>query len=95
MKGGTLDSKEIITFDQGMMDPVDCHQWGFTAAKYEAKKSASNSTFHATSKSEKEGTMVWQGKITGEEIEETVVWSKAGQDPIQYTYKGKEAAPEK
>jgi hypothetical protein len=93
--GGKSDSKETLIFDKGMMDPVDCHQWGFAATKYEGKKSAEWSSFHATCKSDKEGTMVWQGKITADKIDGTVVWSKSGQDPITYTFNGKEAAAEK
>ena len=95
MKDGTLDSKETLVFDQGTMDPLNCHQWGFTTSKYEAKNSGALSTFHVTCKSDKEGTMTWQGKVTGQEIEGTVVWDKTGQNAIRYTFKGKEAVPEK
>ena len=92
MKGGTLDSKETIVFDQGMMDPLDCHQYGFTAAKYEGKNSAGMYTWRAVSKSDKEGTMSWQGKITGDKIEGNVSWTKEGQATINYTFKGTTAS---
>ena len=88
MKGGTLDSKETIVFDQGMMDPLDCHQYGFTAAKYEGKNSNGMFTWRSVSKSDKEGTMSWQGEITGDKIEGNVSWTKEGQAPINYTFKG-------
>ena len=88
MKGGTLDSKETIVFDKGMMDPLDCHQYGFTAAKYEGKNSGEMYTWRAVSKSDKEGTMAWQGKITGDKIEGNVSWTKEGQAPVNYTFKG-------
>jgi hypothetical protein len=88
MKGGALDSKETIVFDQGMMDPLDCHQYGFTAAKYEVKNSGGMYTWHVITKSDKEGTMSWQGKITGDNIEGNVSWTKEGQAPINYTFKG-------
>jgi len=90
-KDGNSDSKETLVFDKGMMDALECHQWGFTAAKYEGKNSSGVSSFHSTAKSEKEGTMVWQGKITADKIEGTVVWSKSGQDPIKYTFQGQQA----
>lgn len=88
MKDGTLDSKETLVFDQGMMDPLNCHQYGFIAAKYEGKNSAGMFTWRCVSKSDKEGTMAWQGKITGDKIEGNVSWTKEGQAPINYTFKG-------
>ena len=87
---GKVDSKETLVFDKGMMDPLDCHQWGFTAATCQAKQSGQMATFRVVCKSEKEGTMAWQGKVTGEVIEGSVVWSKEGQDAINYTFTGKE-----
>lgn len=88
MKGGTLDSKETLVFDKGSMDPLECHQYGFTATEYEAKSAAGQYTFRVISKSDKEGTMAWQGKINGDQIDGSVVWTKEGQDPIHYTFKG-------
>jgi hypothetical protein len=87
---GTLDSKETLVFDKGMMDPLDCHQWGFSAATCQAKKSGEMYTFRTVCKSEKEGTMAWQGKVGGSVIEGTVVWTKEGQEPINYTFTGKQ-----
>jgi hypothetical protein len=92
MKGATLDSKETIVFDNGMMDPLDCHQYGFTAAKYEGKNSGGMYTWRVVSKSDKEGTMAWQGKITGDKIGGSVSWTKEGQAAINYTFKGTTAA---
>lgn len=95
MKGGTLDSKETIVFDKGMMDPLDCHQYGFTAAQYQAKNSGTTYTWRAISKSDKEGTMAWQGTITGDKIEGKVSWTKEGQAAINYTFKGTAIKSEK
>ncbi len=95
MKNGTLDSKETLVFDKGMMDPLQCHQYGFAATDYQAKNAAGMSTFRAICKSEKEGTMAWQGKITDGKIDGDVVWTKEGQDAIHYTFKGAEAKAEK
>lgn len=88
--GDKLDSKETLVFDKGLMDPLDCHQYGFTASVCQAKKSGDLFTFRVVCKSEKEGTMAWQGKVTGANIEGTVVWSKASQSDINYTFSGKE-----
>lgn len=88
MKDGALDSKETLVFEKGSMDPLQCHQYGFTAAAYQAKNTAEAYTFKVITKSEKEGTMAWQGKITGDKIVGMVTWTKAGQDAIHYTFKG-------
>ena len=93
MQGDKTDSKETLVFDNGMMDPLDCHQYGFTAANYQAKNSGAMFTWVAISKSEKEGTMAWQGKITGDQIEGTMSWSKPGQATINYTFKGTVVKP--
>jgi len=85
---GTADTKETLVFDNGMMDPLDCHQWGFTATAYQAKNAAGMSTFRVICKTEKEGTMSWEGKVTGDTIEGSVSWKKEGQAPIYYTFKG-------
>ena len=92
---GKHDSDETIVFSSGMMDPLDCHQYGFTAANYQAKVASGMTTWMSISTSEKEGKMAWQGKITGDKIEGSVVWTKDGQDPITYTFTGKESKPEK
>ena len=88
MQGDKPDAKEAIVFDNGMMDPLDCHQYGFTATAYQAKNSGNMLTWVCITKSEKEGTMAWQGKITGDQIDGSVSWSKAGQATINYTFKG-------
>jgi len=93
MQGDKMDSKETIVFDNGMMDPLDCHQYGFTAANYQAKNSGDMLTWVARSKSEKEGTMAWQGKIRGDQIEGSVSWTKPGQATINYTFKGTAVKP--
>jgi hypothetical protein len=88
MKAGTVDSKESLVFENGKMDPLQCHQYGFSATAYQGKNQAGLYTFKTVSLSEKEGTMTWQGKINGDQIDGTVVWTKKGQEPIQYTFKG-------
>jgi hypothetical protein len=95
MKDGVLDSKERLVFADHQMDPLDCHQWGFTAAAYQAKNSGEMKTFSSVCRSEKEGTMAWQGKVKGQEIEGTMVWSKQGQATYNYTFKGREVKDEK
>ena len=35
-----------------------------------------------------EGKAEWEGAVKGDDISGTFIWSKEGQDPIIYTYKG-------
>ncbi|MFI5135791.1 MAG: hypothetical protein ACHQD9_08060 [Chitinophagales bacterium] len=95
MKDGKFDSKETLVFDKGMMDPIDCHQYGFSATRNNVKQAGDLITFMVICKSEKEGTMNWQGKVTGENVEGSVSWVKEGQATINYTFKGQEVKPEK
>ncbi len=88
MKDGKADSKESLVFDKGMMDPVQCHQYGFSSSAYQAKNSAGGITFAAICKSADEGTMGWQGKATGDKIEGSVAWMKEGQETVHYTFTG-------
>lgn len=88
MQGDKMDSKETIVFANGTMDPLDCHQYGFTATSYQAKNTAGMLTWVCITKSDKEGTMAWQGKISGDQIDGSVSWTKPGQAVINYTFKG-------
>ena len=38
--------------------------------------------------SPKEGTIRWKGTVTGDHVEGTYVWTKAGQADIEYWLKG-------
>lgn len=95
MKDGKLDSKETLVFENGMMDALECHQYGFSATRNNVKQAGDLITFMVISKSEKEGTMNWQGKVTGENIEGSVSWVKQGQATINYTFKGTEVKSQK
>lgn len=87
-KDNKLDSKETLVFEKGMMDPLDCHQYGFSATPYQAKNVSGRVTFATYSKSETEGNMGWQGTVSGDKIEGSLVWSKEGQERISYTFLG-------
>jgi hypothetical protein len=38
--------------------------------------------------SAKEGKMVWAGRVRGDRIEGTMVWTKEGQAPADYWFRG-------
>lgn len=106
-KGGDLDGKtfqvtvtdpqgkgepDTITFAAGQLDSVGCQKYGFPKAPYKVTKSGSAVTFSSEAKSAKEGMNKWEGKVEGDKIEGTLVWTKPGQAPISYKFNGKVVA---
>lgn len=79
---------DVITFNNGTMDPEGCHQYGFTAAPYKLNSTDKKLTFSSTCTSPAEGTIVFEGSISGESISGTMVWTKTGQADIRYEYTG-------
>ncbi len=86
-KDSEATDDELI-FKDGTFFSSDCEQYGFSPAKYESKSKDDVTMFKSTLTSEKEGKAEWEGKVKGDNIEGTFIWSKEGQDPIVYTYKG-------
>ncbi len=87
-KGKDNGDPEEFVFKDGMFDPLQCHPWGFGAAPYTAKKVGEVTQFAATTVSAKEGKMTWTGRVRGDRIEGTMVWSKDGQEPADYWFRG-------
>jgi hypothetical protein len=87
-KGKEKGDPETFVFKDGTFDPLDCHKWGFSGAPYTTKEEDGRIHFTAETKSEKEGTMSWKGAVQGDAISGTVVWTKQGQAPIEYWFKG-------
>jgi len=81
-------SQDELIFKDGTFFSAGCEQYGFTPAKYEAKSKGGAIMFKSTLMSGKEGKAEWEGAVKGDEISGTMFWSKEGQDPIIYTYKG-------
>ncbi|GJM16745.1 MAG: hypothetical protein DHS20C13_20720 [Thermodesulfobacteriota bacterium] len=86
-KDGEATDDEII-FKDGTFFSADCEQYGFSAAPYEYRTKDGITLFITSSTSEKEGEIQWEGKVEGDEISGTMIWSKTGQDPIFYKYAG-------
>src|SRR5262245_61402380 len=57
-KGKAKGEPESFVFADGRFDPLDCHQWGFSAAPYTARSEAGVVHFEAETVSPKEGSMV-------------------------------------
>ena len=75
---------DTLTFKKGTFDSSGCQQYGFKATSY----TGDGASFTATAKSAKEGTTEWSGTIKDEAIEGRMVWTKAGQAPLIYTFAG-------
>lgn len=86
-KDGESRDDEII-FKDGTFFSTDCEQYGFGAAPYEHRTKDGITMFITSSTSEKEGEIQWEGKVEGDKISGTMIWQKAGQEPIFYKYKG-------
>ncbi len=81
-------SKDELIFKDGTFFSAECEQYGFTPTSYESKSKGDTILFESTANSDKEGKTEWEGSVNGDEISGTMIWSKQGQDPIIYTYKG-------
>ena len=81
-------TKDELIFKDGTFFSTECEKHGFTPAPYESKSKAGAVLFKSTLTSVKEGKTEWEGSVTGDEISGTMFWSKEGQDPVIYTYKG-------
>ncbi|MDX2134252.1 MAG: hypothetical protein SFV52_05685 [Saprospiraceae bacterium] len=85
--GGKSEGVETMTFKAGKVENDVCTQWGFGSSDYSCD---ADGKFRYTLTSEKEGRMDWEGQVTGNTVSGKMVWVKAGQDDIHYTFKGEE-----
>jgi hypothetical protein len=83
-KGKTSTEKDDVDFANGKLHSKGCDQWGFGAGAYKTD----GNKFEADTTSAKEGKIHWSGTVVGDKIEGTYVWTKAGQKPIEYGFKG-------
>lgn len=79
---------EQVVFNDSMFDNLQCHEWGFTAGKYTATRDGENYNFEATMESPNEGSMMWKGMVMGDMVHGEMIWKKAGQADLHYTFEG-------
>jgi len=84
---GKLEGTEMMMFKDGKVENDVCTQWGFGSGAYTLDD---NGNFKYTLTSEKEGKMDWEGQVAGISVSGKMVWVKAGQGDIHYTFKGEE-----
>lgn len=84
---GKSDGQENLVFMNGKASNDQCTQYGFGDGAYTCSP---DYHFAYTLTSPNEGRMDWDGQVKGEKIEGKMVWVKAGQDDIHYTFSGTE-----
>lgn len=97
---GTLDGKtftvtvtdpqkkadpDTLVFAKDTFDSTLCAQWGFRPAAYTV---GADGTVTADQASATEGSSHWSLKVTGDRIDGSMDWSKAGQATIHYVVTG-------
>jgi hypothetical protein len=87
-QGKPSDAKDTLEFTGTMFHSEGCDAWGFESGAYTTAADGDATTFQSTTTSEKEGTIEWKGTVRGNEIEGTYRWTKEGQKPIDYWFKG-------
>jgi hypothetical protein len=87
---GSKSGEEYIYFKSGTIEGSECNKYGYDKPAYTCEKSGENMAFKATMSSAKEGTLAWNGSITGSNMTGTSLWAKEGQNAMTITYKGKE-----
>jgi hypothetical protein len=87
-KGKTKGDTDTFVFAKGTFDSLACHKFGFAGAPYTATENNGRVHFEATTTSTKEGTMAWKGSSQNDSIAGKAVWSKPGQAPVEYWFRG-------
>ncbi len=78
----------MMIFKAGKVENDVCTQWGFGSAPYTYDAQSGNFKYSLTS--EAEGRMDWEGKWSANAVSGKMVWVKAGQNDIHYTFQGPE-----
>lgn len=92
-RGQGKGDPETFVFKDGKFDPLQCHPYGFSAAPYKATAASGKVGFEAETVSAKEGTMRWKGTALGTSFQGTMTWTKKGQAPVEYWFRGRLKTP--
>ena len=87
--GGKVEGSEVLTFKNKAVESSECLKYGFAASPYTCAAAKDGPlAFASVMTSEKEGRMDWKGTATESQIRGTILWVKAGQADIAYTFEG-------
>lgn len=75
-KGGAADDVDEIYFQNGQFHSKSCNKYGFGSAPYVVSQDGNSIIFKAVTHSTKHGQIVWEGKVIGEEMKATSIWTK-------------------
>ena len=75
-KGMAADHDDEFVFAGGMFRSTSCDEYGFASGRYQTTTSDGIILFNAVTESPTHGKMIWEGKIDGETLDATFVWTK-------------------
>ncbi|MBZ0273949.1 hypothetical protein K8I61_18060 [bacterium] len=102
--GGSLDGKtyeitmpgedgkpapDTLEFMAGKLHSTECDKYGFKAEAYTAKSMGPATDFTSTAMNDKGGKNEWKGKVVGDTISGTLVYTETGKDPQTMPFSGK------
>jgi hypothetical protein len=80
---------DVLNFNGGKLTSTQMQKNGFKTTAYDDDtRGRTTATFTAEAKSDKGGTMKWNGTITGPEIRGDLEWTKPDGKVIHYSYTG-------
>ena len=85
------DSVDTLKFQNNSMTFSNAKKYGFIVESMKPKEKNGNIHFVSTFHSKKNGDMVWEGTIMNDSIAGTCIWDRPLENPINYTFTGKEA----
>ncbi len=87
--GGKVENSEILSFKNKEVESSECLKYGFAATPFTCVPAEDGSlTIEMVMTSEKEGRMDWKCTATESKVHGTLLWVKAGQADIAYTFEG-------
>ncbi|HZD54717.1 MAG TPA: hypothetical protein VE080_00550 [Candidatus Aquicultoraceae bacterium] len=93
-KGKQAKETDTLIFQDGKFRSTACDEFGFGEAPYAAAADGDAVKFTADAKSEKKGTIHWEGTVRGDKIDATYVWTdrahwyKPNPKPVEKWAKG-------
>jgi hypothetical protein len=86
-KGEREGELDEITFARGLFHSATGAEHGFSDSEYQTKPAGKTVHFHIDSESFDEGSMAWEGVLTGDHIEGKVAWTE-NHNPTEYWFRG-------
>ena len=84
------NSVDTLKFENNSMTFASAKKYGFIMESMKPKEKNGNIHFVSTFNSKKNGDMVWEGTIMNDSIAGTCIWDRPLENPINYTFTGKE-----